>query len=192
MASKEKLVRMAQEATGDDEIFVAGDFEPKGMMWKRAAGAAAGSLAGGAVSGGDSWAKAAGAAGGIAVGSLAAGASTHLPPVVILAATPTKLYVLATPIGRGHMFARNLEPLTELDRNNITVTLKKRMATRTAVIEDETTGETIALEGVKLGFHHMNDLLNELNEEEHEAAESESEARIAAGEAEEARLADEN
>ena len=79
MASKEKLIRMAVEATGDEEIIVAGDFEPKGMMWKRSAGAAAGSLAGGAVSGGNSWAQAAGATGGLALGSLASGASTHLP-----------------------------------------------------------------------------------------------------------------
>ena len=190
MASVDKLVRMAKEATGDDEILVAGDFEPKGMMWKQMAGAAAGSMAGGAVSGGNSWAQAAGAAGGIAAGSLAAGASTHLPPVVILAATPTKLYVLATPVGRGHLFARNLETLMALDRDNVTVTLKKRMATRTAVIEDESTGEKIQLEGVKFGFHHMNDLLNEIDQEEHEAAEAESEARIAAGAAEEARIAE--
>lgn len=189
MASKEKLVRMAVEASGDDSILVAGDFEPKGMMWKQAAGAAAGSMIGGGVSGGNSWAQAAGAAGGIAAGSLAAGASTHLPPVVILAATPSKLYVLATPVGRGHLFARNLEVLTVLERDNITVTLKKRLATRTAVIEDESTGEKIALEGVKFGFHHMNDLLNEIDQEEHDEAEAESEARIAAGEAEEARIA---
>ncbi|MGI9642764.1 MAG: hypothetical protein ACR2N9_08270 [Acidimicrobiia bacterium] len=190
MASVDKLVRMAKEATGDDEILVAGDFEPKGMMWKQAAGAAAGSLAGGAVSGGNSWAQGAGAAGGMAIGSLAAGASTHLPPVVVLAVTPTKLYILTTPVGRAILFARNLELLSILDRDKLTVTLKKRMATRTAVIEDESTGETIQLEGVKLGFHHMNDLLNEIDQEEHEAAEAESEARIAAGAAEEARIAE--
>jgi hypothetical protein len=106
---------------------------------------------------------------------------------VILAATPTKLYVLATPVGRGHLFARNLEVLSALDRNNLTVTLKKRMATRTAVIVDESTGETFKLEGVRFGFHHMNDLLNEVDQAEHDAAEAESEARIAAGAAEEAR-----
>ena len=189
VASKQKLVDMAVEATGDEEIFVAGDFEPKGMMWKRAAGAAAGSALGGAVSDGNSWARAAGAAGGVAAGTLASGASTHLPPFVILAATPTTLYVIATPIGRGQLFARNLEPLAALDRNHLTVTLKKRMATRTAVIEDESTGEVFELEGVKFGFHHMNDLLNEIDQEEHEAAVAESDARIAAGAAEEARLA---
>ena len=91
VASKDKLVKMAIEATGDAQIFVAGDFEPKGMMWKRAAGAAAGSALGGAVSDGSSWGRAAGVAGGVAAGTLASGASTHLPPFVVLAATPTTL-----------------------------------------------------------------------------------------------------
>ena len=189
MASKDKLIAMAVKATGDEEILVAGDFEPKGMMWKRSAGAAAGSLAGGAATGGNSWGRTAGAAGGLAVGSLAAGASTHLPPVVMLAATPTTLYVLATPVGRGYLFSSNLEVLAALDRNNLTITLKKRMATRTAVIEDESTGETFKLEGVKFGFHHTNDLLNEIDQEEHDEAEAESEVRIEAGAAVEARIA---
>ena len=189
MASKEKLIRLAVEATGDDEIFAAGDFEPKGMLWMRIAGAAAGSAAGGAATGGNSWAQLAGATGGVAVGTFAAGESTHMPPLVVLAVTPDKLYVLATSPFLGLMFARNLELLTALDRNNLTVTLKKRMATRTVVIEDESSGETFKLEGVKIGFHHMNDLLNEIDQEEHDAAEAESEARIAAGEAEEARIA---
>jgi hypothetical protein len=189
MASKDKLIAMAVKATGDEEILVAGDFEPKGMMWKRSAGAAAGSLAGGAATGGNSWGRTAGAAGGLAVGSLAAGASTHLPPVVMLAATPTTLYVLATPVGRGYLFSSNLEVLAALDRNNLTITLKKRMATRTAVIEDESSGETFKLEGVKFGFHHMNDLLNEIDQEEHDEAEAESDSRIEAGAVEEARIA---
>ncbi|MGI9665706.1 MAG: hypothetical protein ACR2N2_01215 [Acidimicrobiia bacterium] len=182
MASKEKLVQMSVEATGDDEILVAGDFQPKGMTWKRAAGAAAGSLAGGAVSGGDSWAQAAGAAGGMAVGTLAS-AGKGVPPVVVLAATPTKLYILATKMGQATLLARHLEVLHVLDRDDLAVTLKKRATVRTAIIEDEATGERFELEGVKFGFHHMNDLLNELDEAEHGEAEAESDARIAAGEA---------
>ena len=74
MDLKQQMVDMAREATGDEKIFVAGDFQPKGMVWKRAAGAAAGSLIGGAAPGGSSWGRAAGAAGGVAVGSLAADA----------------------------------------------------------------------------------------------------------------------
>ena len=46
MASKQKLLDMAIEATGDGEITVAGDFQPKGMTWKRAAGATHGCASG--------------------------------------------------------------------------------------------------------------------------------------------------
>lgn len=182
MDLKQKMVDMAIEATGDDEIFVAGDFEPKGMLWKRSAGAAAGSLVGGAVSDGNSWAQAAGAAGGMAVGSLAAGKGK--PPVVVLAATPSKLYVLATSMGQGMLLARHLELLNTMNRDDLTVTIKKRAMTRTVVIEDESDGGKVELEGLKLGFHHMNDLLNVLDEQED--VEAESWARIEAGEAGEA------
>ena len=54
--SLEKMVAMAVEATGDESIFVAGDFQPKGMAWKRAAGTV-GSAVGGAASGGDAIAR---------------------------------------------------------------------------------------------------------------------------------------
>jgi hypothetical protein len=170
MDLKQKMVDMAREATGDEEIFVAGDFQPKGMAWKKAAGAVAGSALGGAVSDGNSWAQAAGAAGGMAVGSLAAGKGK--PPVVVLAATPTKLYVLATKMGQGILLAKHLEVLDVMDRNQLTVTIKKRIQTRTAVIEDESTGAKVELEGLKLGFHHMNDLLNVLDEQETVEAET--------------------
>ena len=186
MGLKQKLVDLAIDATGDLEIQVAGDFEPKGMMWKRATATAVGSLAGGAVTDGNSWGQAAGAAGGFAIGTLASGASTHLPPTVVLAASPTKLYVLATKMGQGYLLAKHLDVLSVLDREQIVVTLKRRKMVRTAVIEDEVTGEQFKLEGIKLGFHHMNDLLNEIDQAEHDAAVAESEARIAAAEAAEA------
>ena len=53
-----------------------------------------------------------------------------------------------------------------MDRSNLAVTIKQRVQTRTAVIEDEPNGGKIELEGLKLGSHHMNDLLNALDEDE--------------------------
>jgi hypothetical protein len=182
MDLKQKMVDMAREATGDDTILVAGDFQPKGMVWKQAAGAAAGSLIGGAATGGDSWGRAAGTAGGVAVGSLAAGKGK--PPVIVLAATPTKLYVLATSMGQGLLLAKHLEVLNVMDRANLSVTIKQRVTTRTAVIEDESNGGKIELEGLKLGFHHMNDLLNLLDE--HDEIEADTRALLEAAEAGEA------
>ena len=180
MSSIEKMVAMAVEATGDDTIFIAGDFQPKGMTWKRMAGAAAGSVAGGAATGGDSWARAAGATGGMALGTLAsAGTNPDLPPFVVLAASPDKLYVLTHKRGKGEFLARHLEVLHVLDREDLIVTLKKRATVRTAIIEDEATGYQLKLEGVKFGFHHMNDLLNDLDEQEHAEAVAQTEALLA-------------
>jgi hypothetical protein len=178
---KKKLVDLAREATGDDEILVAGDFEPKGMLWKRSAGTAAGSLVGGAVSDGNTWAQVAGAAGGYAAGTLA-GESKGVPPVVVLAATPSKLYVLADPSARGILLAKNLAVLHVVDRNKMTVTLKNRIQTRTVIIEDEQTGDRFELEGMKLGLHHMNDLLNLLDEQDAAEGEAESLSRLPADE----------
>ncbi len=186
MDLKQKLVDLSIAASGDPEISVAGDFEPKGMMWKSAAGAAAGSLVGGAATGGNSWAQGIGAVGGMTVGSLSAGASTHLPPVVVVAASPTKLYVMATNKGQQILMAKNFEVLSVLDREQVVVTLKRRKTVRTVVIEDEVTGEQFKLEGIKFGFHHINDLLAEIDQDEHDTAVAESEARIAAAETAEA------
>ncbi len=170
MDLKQKMVDLAREATGDGEIFVAGDFQPKGMVWKRAAGAAAGSIAGGAVSD-SNWGSAAGAAGGLAIGTLAS-SGKGVPPKCVLAASPEKLYLLAASHGQGMLLAKHLDLLETFDRSAITVTLKNRMSTRTAVIEDEQTGARIEVEGLKLGFHHMNDLLNLLEEQDDAEAEA--------------------
>jgi hypothetical protein len=182
MDLKQKMIDLAREATGDDEIFVAGDFQPKGMLWKRAAGTAAGSLAGGAVSDGDTWAQAAGAVGGYAAGTLAS-SGKGVPPVCVLAASPTKLYVLATSHGQGMLLVKHLEVLEVFNRNELTITVKNRIQTRTAIIENEETGARIELEGLKLGIHHMNDLLNVLDEQEAAEGEAETRVRLEAAEA---------
>ena len=52
MDLRQKLIDLSREATGDASITVAGDFQPKGMTWKVAAGAVAGSVLGEAAGGG--------------------------------------------------------------------------------------------------------------------------------------------
>lgn len=177
MSSVEKMVAKAIEATGDEGIYVAGDFQPKGMVAKRAAGAAAGSMLGGAATGGDSIAQAAGAAGGIALGTLASSKTNPgIPPFVVLAASKDNLYVLTHERDKGSILSRHLELLHTMDRDDLVVTTKKRASVRTAIIEDESSGFRLELEGVKLGFHHMNDLLNDLDDQEHAEAVAASEA----------------
>lgn len=159
MNLKQKMVDLAKEATGDQEITVAGDFQPKGMTWKRGVGAGIGS----ALGGDDPWASGATTAGGFLVGNLVA-STGELPPVVVMAASPTKLHLLTTNNGKGMVLAKHLVLLDTLDRAHLSVELKQRISTRTVVITDESTGHEYAMEGMRLGLHHMNDLLDLLDD----------------------------
>ena len=166
---KQKLIDLAREATGDDGITVAGDFQPKGLTWKMAAGAAAGAAAGGAVD-----AQGIGAATGALAGRYA-GSSGELPPFVVLAASPTKLYVLTSNNAKGIILAKHLVLLDSFDRDNLSVELRQKVTTRTAVITDEASGQEIKVEGKRILFHHMNDMLDALelhedDDDEHETA----------------------
>jgi hypothetical protein len=88
MDLKQKLIDLSREATGDPDIVVAGDFQPKGLTWKIAAGAAVGSVLGDAA--GNDAAQAIGAGAGAATGCVV-GTSGDFPPVIVLAASPSKL-----------------------------------------------------------------------------------------------------
>jgi hypothetical protein len=167
MDLKQKLIDLAREATGDNAITVAGDFQPKGMTWKVAAGAAAGSALGGSVD-----AAGLGAAGGAIAGRYVA-SSGELPPVVVLAASPTKLYLMTSNNAKGIILAKHLVLIDTLDRDNLTVELKQKATVRTAVITDESTGHEYKIEGKRILFHHMNDMLNALaldEDDDHETA----------------------
>ena len=171
MDLKQKLIDLAREATGDDDIVVAGDFQPKGMTWKVAAGAAAGSVLGDAV-GGDT-AQAIGAGTGAVAGRYAA-SSGELPPVIVLAASPTTLYLMTSNNAKGIILAKHLVLLDTLDRSNLSVEMHQRVTTRTAVITDESTGHEYKIEGKRILFHHMNDMLDALQLHEHDDDEHET------------------
>ena len=171
MNLKQKLIDLSREATGDPEITVAGDFQPKGLTWKMAAGAAAGSLAGDAV-GGD-LAQAVGAGAGATAGYYA-GTSGELPPVVVLAASPDKLYVMTSNNAKGIILAKHLVMLDTFDRDNLSVEMHQKVTVRTAVIKDESTGKEVKIEGKRILFHHMNDVLDALAAHDVEGAEHET------------------
>jgi hypothetical protein len=156
MDLKQKLIDLAREATGDADITVAGDFQPKGMTWKVAASAAAGGVLGNTVDAGGL-----GAAGGAMAGRMAA-SSGDLPPVIVLAASPEKLYLMTSNNAKGIILAKHLVLIDTLDRAHLTVELKQRATVRTAVITDESTGHEYKIEGKRILFHHMNDMLNAL------------------------------
>jgi hypothetical protein len=163
MDLKQKLIDMARAASGDPEITVAGDFQPKGLTWKRAVGAGAGSFIGGEV-GGDIG-QVIGSDAGFIAGTYS-GTSGQLPAHFVVAASPTKLYLFVTNNGKGILLAKSLLLLDTLSRDHLTVTLKQRATTRTAIITDESTGHEYGIEGRRYIFHHMNDVLDALGSQE--------------------------
>ena len=172
MDLKQKLIDLAREATGDQAITAAGDFQPKGMTWKVAAGAVAGSALGDAV-GGDVG-QSVGAMGGLVAGKYAA-TSGELPAVIVLAASPQKLYLMTSNNAKGIILAKHLVLIDTLDRANLEVELQQKMSVRTAVITDTSTGHEYKIEGKRILFHHMNDLLDALeihdaDDDHHETA----------------------
>lgn len=168
---KQKLIDLAREATGDPEITVAGDFQPKGLTWKMAAGAAAGSLVGDAIGGDVGQTIGTGAGAGV---GYYAGTSGELPRVVVLAASPKKLYVMTSNNAKGIILAKHLVVLDELDREHLSVEMHQKLSVRTAIIKDEGTGKELKLEGKRVLFHHMNDMLDALAGDDPEDAEHET------------------
>ncbi|MCJ7780204.1 MAG: hypothetical protein MUQ27_05215 [Acidimicrobiia bacterium] len=59
------------------------------------------------------------------------------------------------------------------------MTLKNRAAVRTASNEDEATGFRLEFGAVRFGFHHRNDILNGLGEDEHADTVAQSETLLA-------------
>ena len=172
MDLRQKLIDLSREATGDPTITVAGDFQPKGMTWKVVAGAAAGSVLGEAA-GGDIG-QSAGAAGGMVAGRYAA-TSGELPPVIVLAASPSKLYLMTSNNAKGIILAKHLLLIDTLDRENLSVEMHQKATVRTAVITDNSTGHEYKVEGKRILFHHMNAMLDALaadveDDAEHETA----------------------
>lgn len=159
MDLRQKLIDLAREATGDPDITVAGDFQPKGMTWKVTAGAVAGSTLGEAVGGdvGRTW----GTVGGVAAGHYAA-TSGELPPVIVLAASPSKLYLMTSNNAKGIILAKHLLMIDTLDRDNLSVEMHQKATVRTAVITDDSTGHEFRIEGKRILFHHMNAMLDAL------------------------------
>ena len=155
---KAKLNAMAIEATGDNSIIATGDFQPKGLTWKRAAAAGAGSLAGSEM--GDN--SGLGAAAGYAIGTYA-GTSGNIPPVVVVAISKENLYIMTTTNAKGSILAKSLVLLDTLKVADLSVEMHQKLTVRTVVISDESTGHEYKLEGKRILFHHMNDLLDALD-----------------------------
>jgi hypothetical protein len=115
-----------------------------------------------------------GTVGGFAAGRYAA-SSGELPPVIIVAASPSKLYLMTSNNAKGIILAKHLILIDTLQRANLSVEMHQKMTVRTAVITDSSTGHEYKVEGKRILFHHMNDMLdalglNEADDADHETA----------------------
>ena len=102
-----------------------------------------------------------GAGGGYAAGKYAA-TSGELPPVIVLAASPSKLYLMTSNNAKGIILAKHLLVIDVLERENLAVEMHQKVTVRTAIITDTSTDHTYELEGRRWIFHHMNDMLDAL------------------------------
>lgn len=143
MASKENMIRGAIEATGDEEITVAGLFVPRGLVGRIAVGAIAGGFVG-------SIAGPAGSAAGTAIGAGAGAASVGQDGLSwVVAVTPTKVHVLNRPFSPSSD-ARSVQTLIHTyDRTDLTVEVKTRAFVRVVVLDDNEGEARVELEAAR-------------------------------------------
>ena len=165
MSKEEKLLRAAVEATGDEAIIDVAEFNPKGSAGASAAGAAVGSLAGGAATGDSGWGHTVGAVGGGAAGRAMMGLSKDLPPRVCVAVSPDEVYLLGM-----NAYGYHVDPIAKIDRDKLGVEVHQRVSVRTVVLEDLETGRRFPLEVKRLNFYHAKAIVGLLmmSDEHHE------------------------
>ena len=157
-------MKAAIEATGDATISDVAEFQPKGTAAATGAGAAAGSLAGGAVTD-SNWGTAIGTTGGAAAGKALLGIGKDLPPRVCVAISPDEVYLLGM-----KAYGYHVEPIAKIHRDKLGVEVHQRMTVRTVVLEDLDTGHKFPLEAPRLNVYHAKAMVQLLmmNEEHHE------------------------
>lgn len=161
MSNEERLVDLARQATGDGSIDVAGDFEPRGLMWKRSTG----SFVGSSLSDANPLTDQAGDLAGRATADAAVGATGDLPLVVVVAVGRDEVHLLTTPGGERSSSARSLVALDALARATLAVEVHPRVNVRSVVLTDSGSGHRYELEGFRMGPHHVAAVLAELTGE---------------------------
>ncbi len=165
-------MKAAINATGDSRIIDVAEFQPKGTAAATGAGAAAGSLAGGAATD-NNWGTAIGTEGGAAAGKALLGIGKKLPPRVCVAISPTEAYLLGMN-ARGY----DLDPIAKINRDKLGVEVHRRVTVRTVVLEDLETGTMFPLEAPRLNLYNakamvellmLSDRYHEEDAEEEEA-----------------------
>jgi hypothetical protein len=156
MSREESAREGAQSVITDDEVLDVAVVMPRGSTFAGVLGATAGVAAGGSNS--TAW----GVVGGM-VGSRVNAASKGSFPSLVLALSPTRLYVLGrehTGLVRGF---KNLHPVAHIERSNLEVTKHRRGTVLVIGLTDTTTGTTLEVEAQSIGGLGLKDLLGEID-----------------------------
>jgi len=148
----------AQASIPDDEILDVAVVMPRGSTWAGVLGAAVGVAAGPSGST-TAW----GVAGGM-LAQRANSASKGSYPSIVLALSPTRLYVLgrtSTGLVGGW---KHLHPVAYIDRRNLAVDSHHHGTVRIIELTDTTTGTALEFEAQNIGGHGLNDLLGALDD----------------------------
>ena len=81
---------------------------------------------------------------------------------------------------KGIILAKHLVLIDTLDRENLEIEMHQKMTVRTAVITDTSTGNEYKIEGKRILFHHMNDMLDALASSNGDDDDAEHETAVAA------------
>jgi hypothetical protein len=165
MSREEHAREGAQAVIPDDEVLDVAVVMPRGSTFAGIVGATAGVAAGGDNSA--AW----GVVGGM-IGSRVNAASKGSYPSLVLALSPTRLYVLGrqkTGLVGGW---KNLHPVAHIQRENLEVTKHRRGTVQVIGLTDTTTGTTLEVEAQNVGGLGLKDLLGDVEAHDDPAEES--------------------
>lgn len=155
MSREEHVREGAQAVIPDDEVIDVAVVMPRGSTFAGVLGAAAG------VAGGSGNTTAWGVAGGM-IGERLNAASKGSYPSLVLALSPTRLYVLgrqSTGLVGGW---KHLHPVAHIERADLEVTQHRRGTVRVIGLKDKTTDTTLEVEAQTIGGLGLKDLLGEV------------------------------
>lgn len=150
----------AQAVIPDDEVLDVAVVMPRGSTLAGVLGAAAG-----VVGGGSSNTMAWGVAGGM-IGQRVSAASHGSYPSLVLALSPSRLYVLgrtSTGLVGGW---KNLHPVAHIERDNLEISKHRHGTVQVIGLTDKTTGTTLEVEAQNIGGLGLTDLLGEAEDHE--------------------------
>ena len=150
MALEQKIVDLARAATGDDSIFVAGDFLPTDLVVNHFADASDG------VAGTDAIAADVDTWGG------SHGGRDRLP-LVVAAVSPNTLYLLVTEPGKGILTADRFDLVEAIDRGSLRVRTAERDGSHEVIVQDALAIREFTMDGGQAGSHFMTDVLDALS-----------------------------